>query len=144
MRDIILTNAYIQKKEVSNNINLNFSSSSKKNLKKYPYLLVIQSIQEDNIRLTIYPVKIKNLIKVSLCGLKISDEVNMIYLSLVKTLQNFEIIHTSGLLIKENKLYFECYLNLSLSDVKTRVLKAALNKIKNIFKDIRIEEIGLK
>ena len=144
MRDKILTNAYIQKNENSTNINLNFSSSGKKNLKNYPYLLVIQSIQEDFIRLTIYPVKINNLIKVSLYGLKISDEVNMIYLSLAKTLQNFEIIHTSGLLIKGNKLYFEFYLNLSLSDVKTRVLKAALNKIKNIFKDIRIEEIGLK
>ena len=144
MKDIILTNAYIQNNEDSTNINLNFSSSGKKNLKKYPYLLVIQSIQEDFIRLTIYPVKIKNLIKVSLCGLKISDETNMISLSLAKTLQNFEIIHTSGLLKKGNKLYFECYLNLSLSDVKTRVLKAALNKIKNIFKDIRIEEIGLK
>lgn len=144
MRDIILTNAYIQNNEDSTNINLNFSSSGKKNLKKYPYLLVIQSIQEDFIRFTIYPVKINNLIKVSLSGLKISDETNKIYLSLAKTLQNFEIIHTSGLLIQGNKLYFECYLNLSLSDVKTIVLKAALNKIKNIFKDIRIEEIGLK
>ena len=144
MRDIILTNAYIQNNEDSTNINLDFSSSSKKNLKKYPYLLVVQSIQEEFIRLTIYPVKIKNLIKVSLYGLKISDETNKIYLSLAKTLQKFEIIHTSGLLIKENKLYYECYLNLSLSDVKTRVLKAALNKIKNIFKDIIIEEIGLK
>ena len=144
MKDIILTNAYIQNNEDSPNINLNFSSSGKKNLKEYPYLLVVQSIQEDFTRLTIYPVKTKNLIKVSLCGLKISDEANTIYLSLAETLQNFEIIHTSGLLIKDNKLYFECYLNLSLSDIKTRVLKAALNKIKNIFKDIRIEEIGLK
>ena len=143
MKDIILTNAYIQNNEDPTNINLNFSSSGKKNLKKYPYLLVVQSIQENFVRLTIYPVKIKNLIKVSLCGLKISDEAN-IYLSLAKTLQDFEMIHTSGLLIKGNKLYYECYLNLSLSDVKTRVLKAALNKIKNIFKDIRIEEIGLK
>lgn len=143
MRDIILTNAYIQNNEDPTNINLNFSSSGKKNLKKYPYLLVVQSIQENFVRLTIYPVKIKNLIKVSLCGLKISNEAN-IYLSLAKTLQDFEMIHTSGLLIKGNKLYYECYLNLSLSDVKTRVLKAALNKIKNIFKDIRIEEIGLK
>ena len=143
MRDIILTNAYIQNNEDPTNINLNFSSSGKKNLKKYPYLLVVQSIQENFVRLTIYPVKIKNLIKVSLCGLKISDKAN-IYLSLAKTLQDFEMIHTSGLLIKGNKLYYECYLNLSLSDVKTRVLKAALNKIKNIFKDIRIEKIGLK
>ena len=143
MKDIILTNAYIQNNEDPTNINLNFSSSGKKNLKKYPYLLVVQSIQENFVRLTIYPVKIKNFIKVSLCGLKISDEAN-IYLSLAKTLQDFEMIHTSGLLIKGNKLYYECYLNLSLSDVKTRVLKAALNKIKNIFKDIRIEKIGLK
>jgi len=143
MKDIILTNAYIQNNEDPTNINLNFSSSGKKNLKKYPYLLVVQSIQENFVRLTIYPVKIKNLIKVILCGLKISDEAN-IYLSLAKTLQDFEMIHTSGLLIKGNKLYYECYLNLSLSDVKTRVLKAALNKIKNIFKDIRIEKIGLK
>lgn len=143
MKGISLTKAYIQNIDDPTNVNLNISISDKRHLKDNPYLLVIQTNQENRARLTIYPVKVKSLIKVSLFGLKTSDN-STSYLSLSKTFQEFNIIHTSGLIIKGNELYYECYLNLSLSDIKTKVLKVALNKIKNIFKDISIEEICLK
>ncbi|MFW9898049.1 MAG: hypothetical protein ACFFDO_02150 [Candidatus Thorarchaeota archaeon] len=143
MKSISLTKAYIQNIDDPTNVNLNISISDKIYLKNNPYLLVIQTNQENCARLTIYPVKVKSLIKVSLFGLKTSVNTTS-YSSLSKTFQKFDIIHTSGLIIKENELYYECYLNLSLSDVKTKVLKVALNKIKNIFKEILIEEICLK
>ncbi|MFX0188099.1 MAG: hypothetical protein ACFE8A_10220 [Candidatus Hodarchaeota archaeon] len=143
MKGISLTRAYIQSIDDPTNINLNISISDKRYLKDNPYLLVIQTNQENRARLAIYPVKVKNLIKVSLFGLKTSDKTTS-YLSLSKIFQEFDIIHTSGLIIKGNELHYECYLNLSLSDVKTEVLKVALNKIKNIFRDISIKEICLK
>ena len=59
-------------------------------------------------------------------------------------LQNYQIIHTSGVLIIENQFYYESYLNLNLNEVEAMGLNDSLNKIKNIFKQIKIEEIGLK
>jgi hypothetical protein len=38
----------------------------------------------------------------------------------------------------------ESYLNISLGDAQISELKASLDKIKNIFKVIKIKEIGLK
>ena len=58
--------------------------------------------------------------------------------------QNYQVIHTSGFLLIEKQLYYECYLNLNLDETKAMGLDASLNKIKNIFKQIKIEEIGLK
>ena len=142
MKEKSLTDAYIQKIDEPANINLNTSLLDKKYLKENPYLLVIQMIQEHCARFTIYPVKLKSIIKISLHSSKIDE--NNIYLNLSKTLQKFDVIHSSGLLIRENELYYECYLNLSLSDDKTKILKVALNKTKNIFKKIKIEEIILK
>ncbi|MFX1392743.1 MAG: hypothetical protein ACFFAH_04130 [Promethearchaeota archaeon] len=143
MKEKSLTEAYIQKIDEPFNINLNISLLDKRFLKENPYLLVIQTIQEYCARFTIYPIKLKSIIKISLHSSKTLDE-NNIYLNLSKTLQKFDVIHSSGLLIRENELYYECYLNLSLSDVKTKILKVALNKTKNIFKKIIIEEISLK
>ncbi|MFX1503726.1 MAG: hypothetical protein ACFFDH_22385, partial [Promethearchaeota archaeon] len=56
----------------------------------------------------------------------------------------YQLIHTTGVILIEKKLFYECYLNLSLNDTKTKELNVSLNKIKNIFKEIKIEEIGLK
>jgi len=69
---------------------------------------------------------------------------NDVIIELARIFQDFEIIHTSGLLQKGNEFYYECYLNFSISDTKTKLLETSLNKIKKIFKVIKIEEIGLR
>ncbi|MHA1933513.1 MAG: hypothetical protein ACW96X_13295 [Promethearchaeota archaeon] len=60
-----------------------------------------------------------------------------------KILQKFQVIHTSGFLKIENQLIYECYLNLRFSEKNSEDLKTSLEKIKNIFKIVKIEEIGL-
>ena len=137
-----LTNASIYKSKNASDITLNNFLRDLDDLKKKsPYILIIQSTAKSCTRLTIYPINQEKIIKVSICGTGISDT---LIEDLSNTLKDFDLIHTSGLLIKGKELNFECYLNLSLSDTKSKDLKNSLNKIRNIFKVINIEEIGLK
>jgi len=143
MKNNYSTKAQIQKKaEIDDStVSLDISIPQTIELKNYPFLLIIQSTSENHIRLTIYPITTEKIIKIILVGRDISDEVIEI---LSKILKKYEIIHSSGLLKKEKDFLYECYLNLSLSDAKSKDLKTSLDKIKNIFKEIKIEEIGLK
>ncbi|MFX1337125.1 MAG: hypothetical protein ACFFDK_00805 [Promethearchaeota archaeon] len=142
MRDRSLTKAYIQRRENTDvsKISLNILIPSMVGLKNSPFLLIIQSTSKDCAKLTIYPVYRKKIIKLSLSGQKVSDQVIHI---LSKILKRYEIIHSSGFLMKHKQLFYECYLNLNLSDAKSKDLKTSLDKIKNIFKEIKIEEISL-
>ena len=83
----------------------------------------------------------ERVIKISLSGSNISDDE---IAELSKLLHDYEILHTSGLLLKEKELFYECYLNLSFSDTKSKDLKTSLDKIRNIFKEIKIAEISIK
>ena len=143
MKNNYSTKAQIQKKaEIDDfTVSLDISIPQTIDLKNYPFLLIIQSTTENHIRLTIYPIAREKIVKIILAGQDISDEIIEI---LSKILKKYEIIHSSGLLKKEKDFLYECYLNLSLSDAKSKDLKTSLDKIKNIFKEIKIEEIGLK
>lgn len=142
MRNKYITKAYIQRRvgTEDSKIYLNIPMPSTVGLKNYPFLLIIQSTSKDCTKLIIYPIFRKNIIKLSLFGQKISDKVIN---NLSKVLKRYEIIHSSGFLIKDKQLFYECYLNLSLSDNKSKDLKTSLDKINNIFEEIKIEEISL-
>jgi len=141
MKEKNLTEAYIQKISEINNIKLNFSLSDYKNFEVNPYILIIKSFKDNYARLTLYPISSKDLVKICLIGSNFQDNI-IENLSII--FQDFEIIHTSGLIMKGNELYYECYLNLSLTDIKTKALEASLEKLKNKFRRIEIEKISLK
>jgi hypothetical protein len=141
MKNAKLTDAFILDNSNPSDIKLSLSLSHLEKFKKKLNLLVIQSTTESCSRITIYPLDKKSIIKISLSGSNISDE-NIGDLS--KLIKKYKIIHTSGLLIKGEDLFYECYLKLDLSDDQTKDLKASLDNFRNIFKEIRIEEIGLK
>jgi len=109
--------------------------------KEAPYLLVVKSASSECIRLTIYPIKKKRIIKI------IISEVDIIENFLEhfsKIIQDSQVLHTSGLVKKGKQLYYEFYLNINKSDDKYKDLIASIDKIRYIFKEIKIEEIGLK
>ncbi len=135
-----ITSAYILHLDDFSNTNLRIPLSKFKNLNKYDNLLIIQTVIENSIKLTIYPINKKNIIKVSLFGLKLSKK---ILKEITKLLQKFQVIHTSGFLKIKGHIYYECYLDLSLSDKKSGSLRTSLDKINSIFKEINIEEIKL-
>ncbi|MHA2397417.1 MAG: hypothetical protein ACXADU_00830 [Promethearchaeota archaeon] len=135
-----ITTAFIQRFDGLTNLNLQLSLDQIKSLNDCKYLLVIQSIIEKSIKLTVYPVNKSKIIKVSLFGLKLSKKTLK---TISKILQKYEVIHSSGILKIKNSLTYECYLNLSLTEKQSEDLNSSLNKIKNIFKQVKIEEVGL-
>ncbi|MFX0006623.1 MAG: hypothetical protein ACFFA7_10750 [Promethearchaeota archaeon] len=136
-----LTKAKIQRIKDISGIKFKLSLLDIKDLKHNPFLLIIQSIIENSIKLTIYPLNKEKIIKVTFSTNDFSKEM---FDKISDILQNYQIIHTSGVLIIENQFYYESYLNLNLNEAKATGLNDSLNKIKNIFKQIIIEEIGLK
>jgi len=138
MKGDSLTKAFIINKKDSKKINLKEYISKIKEFQHYPYFLVINSVIENCVRINIYPVNSNNLIKVTLFGPNLND----VSISNLEFFHDFKIIHTSGLLLKDNELYYECYLDLKLKDEKSKVLKAFLNNNKTIFGKIKIEEIN--
>ncbi|TFF95852.1 MAG: hypothetical protein EU544_01860 [Promethearchaeota archaeon] len=136
-----LTSAYIKKNKRGSHLKLDISFPQIEKIQDKSYFLVIQSTSPKCSRVTIYPLKKKQILKLSITGTDIS-ETSIERLSDI--LKDYEIIHTSGLLIKKKELNFECYLNLNFQDPKSKDLKIALNNLRNIFKLINIEEIGLK
>ncbi|MFX1366606.1 MAG: hypothetical protein ACFFCE_00085 [Promethearchaeota archaeon] len=136
-----LTEAYIQRINDFPTTELQISLLGIKDPDNYPYLLIIQSTIENSIKLSIYPLNKEKILKITFSGFDFSNK-NINDIS--KILQKYQLIHTTGVLLIEKKLFYECYLNLSLNDTKTKELNVSLNKIKNIFKEIKIEEIGLK
>jgi len=136
-----LTQAHIQRIGDISRTKLILSLLDIKKLGNSPYILVVKSTIENSIKLSIYPLKKKEIIKITFSTLTFTDD---IFYIISKILQNYQIIHTSGVLLIDKQLYYECYLNLGLKEAKAIGLEASLNKIKNIFKQIKIEEIGLK
>jgi len=136
-----LTNANIQRINDVSKTKLKISLLDIKDLENHPFLLIIQSNIENSIKLSIYPIKKEKIIKLTFAGFSFSSD---IFDVISKILQNIEVIHTSGVLLIAKQLFYELYLNLSLAETKAMELKASLEKIKNIFKEIKIEEIALE
>ena len=144
MRNKNLTNAYIGYLKESSCVDLAISLSEIiNNSKRFKYILVIQSSAEECIRVLIYPLYKKTILKLTFQDLNIPEKKTN---DLLDLLQKFETIHTSGLVMKDNKLYYECYLNHNLAELEkqeSKDLKTSLDMIKNIFKEIKIEQISL-
>jgi hypothetical protein len=140
MKKDILTNAVIKENRDPFKLNLTQLLSELKDSRNSPYLLIIQSNTESYVKLTIYPIKHQKIIKLTLKG------VNVLYKDieiLSKRLQKYNIIHTTGLVSKSKNVIYECYLDLQKIDTKYNELEKSLEKIKSIFKDIKIEELSL-
>ena len=140
MKNPSLTVAQIKEFDESFDLNLNISLLHIKQKHKYRYLLIVKLETTRFAKLTIYPISNEKILRVTLTSLNPIDE-HIENFSM--ELHEYEIIHSSGLVFVEGNLFFECYLNLSLGDEKYKDLKMLLDKNKNKFKDIKIEEISL-
>ena len=135
-----LTSARITKIGESSDLEITTSLTHIDGIKNYKHVLVIKSETTHYAKFTVYPIKNEKLLKVTLIGLTQIDENIEIF---SRELQKYNIIHSSGLVLLDRKIYFECYLDLALDDEKSKDLKIFLDKNKSKFKDIRIEELSL-
>ena len=97
MQDQNLTKAYIQSTENLKTIDLPKELRDLKSFIDSKKVLIIQSTSDKCIRITIYPVQRDAIVKLSLIGANISDDSIE---ALSSVLHNYNIIHTSVLLIK--------------------------------------------
>lgn len=135
-----LTIAQIKKIGKSSRIDISTSLSHIKEIDNYRNLLIIKSETSRYAKFTVYPTNREKLIKILLAGLTQIDEYIEIF---SRKLQKYKIIHSSGLIFIDGKIFFECYLDLSLNDEEYKDLKIFLDKNKSKFKDIKIEELSL-
>ena len=141
MEKLYFSKAYIKQSDEALPLNLLIDLPKGKYFSKCPYILIIQSNIRDFTRLTIYPIKKERILKIFSKGVDIKSQE---LAKFIDELQTFQIIHTSGLILKGNEIIYECYLNLSLIDDRYKDLKTVLDKFKNVSKVIDIEEISTK
>jgi len=141
MPDKTLTDALIKKKDELLVIFQNFFMTVKGKFKDSSYILIIRLLTKTFAKITIYPLNKDKVLKIMFIGFDIQDTKVE---ETIKELRNFKMIHTSGLTTLGNKSYYECYLDVSLGDEDYKDLKRNLDKIKNIFEDIKIVEIYLE
>ena len=139
MKDPNLTSAQIKAISFSKTINIELSLTHIDNIDNYNYLVIIRSETNRYTKITIYPIKKQKIIKLTLRGLKKNEEYIKIF---SKRLQEYGIIHSTGLVMIERLLFLECYLNLSLNEEKYKELNFFLDKNKKNIKDIQIMEIS--
>ena len=140
MKNPNLTLAQIKKIGQSSNIDISTSLSHIKEIDNYRNLLIIKSETSRYAKFTVYPTNRERLIKILLTGLtQIDDYIE----NFSRQLQKYKIIHSSGLVLIDGEIYFECYLDLSLNDEEYKDFKIFLDKNKSKFKDIKIEELSL-
>ncbi|TXT61891.1 MAG: hypothetical protein BAJALOKI3v1_730016 [Promethearchaeota archaeon] len=107
------------------------------------YILVIKLRAPNCIKLTLYPVSNKKIAKLTISGERFtSKQINEI----IKIVKDLNIIHTSGLTSKDEKFFYECYLDLNLDkaeDFYVKNFKKSIRKLRDLRKNIKIEEIGI-
>lgn len=139
MKNPNLTSAQVKEISSSQTTNIALSLTHIDNIENYEYILIIRSETSRYSKITIYPIKKQKIIKLTLRGLKKIGEYTEVFL--IK-LQEYGIIHSTGLVMIEGLLFFECYLNLSLNEEKYKDLNFFLDKNKKNIKDIQIMEIS--
>ncbi|MBY9003014.1 MAG: hypothetical protein KGD73_03500 [Candidatus Lokiarchaeota archaeon] len=131
-----ITIGYIEKCDGSLRLNL----LKNKLFQKSQFILVIQSNSKDFSKFMIYPLNVNKILKITVSNVKeIVKELEQFY----SILKDFNIIHNTGLTVRKDIFVVEIYLNLRFSDSKYKDLKTSLDKIKNKYIDIDIEEISL-
>ncbi|MFO8019299.1 MAG: hypothetical protein R6U96_11730 [Promethearchaeia archaeon] len=133
-----LTEAHIQRKKERLNLQIGFKKSIKEAAQ--PYILIIKSYTKSYLKITIYPLGEKKVVKILMISEEKDEE---ILCNAIDILKKYEIIHTSGLMMIKNQIYHECYINMNRETKKYKELITSLKQMEK-YLELRIEEIELK
>ena len=107
MNKATTTNAQIKKIKKSLLRKFSLSYSEAQRFQSFDYLLIIKSLSKISIRITLYPLKTRNVLKLTINAPNDHDEM---FLKISEFLKNYEIIHASGLIEINTNLLLECYI----------------------------------
>lgn len=117
------------------------SSLEIQKFQEFKYILIIKSLTDKCIRITLYPLENRNVIKLKIKDSSLNDG---IFYELSEFLKYYDVIHTSGLLELEKEFLFECYCKLDLDSPKLNELENFINNIKKSSTFFNIEKIKFK
>jgi hypothetical protein len=138
---VYITSARIKKVEDLSIFEINFQFNKRLGVDSSNYCLVIKLETKKFIRITCYPILKTKILKLSF---KAYNLIRKDIDAFSKEIQQFNIIHSTGLVAIEKKLVFECYLNLNKDEEEYKDLITLLDKNKSKFEDIKLEEIVLE
>ena len=136
MKKKSITDAFVKVIKKSTMKKFSVSLTDIFNEKKYHYILIIKSTTEKCVRITIYPLEDKQIVK-----LKLRDIPDIFFNNLSDILKKYDVIHSSGLLEIDGQLFYECYLKIDIESPKIIELKKILDKVKNSSTLFSIEKI---
>ena len=127
------------KKSLLKKFSLTFSEVQK--FHPFTYLLIIKSLTKKSIRITLYPLDTRDVIKLTI---NTPNEHENMFLKVSEFLKKYEIIHTSGLIEIDKNLLFECYLKGNLKTPQINKLEFFVDSIKSPSTLLDIEKIKFK
>jgi hypothetical protein len=139
-----LTYADIRSIRKNKQLSIDLYKERHKCLNSSNYFLIVHSSTNEFSKITIYPINKERIVKVKIYDNETNPEKIRI---LKKFLTKVEIIHTTGLILEGKELSYEFYLNKSKKELDLRENKGfvkRIDKLKKIFKFLRIEEIILE
>ncbi|TFF98872.1 MAG: hypothetical protein EU547_00235 [Promethearchaeota archaeon] len=116
-----------------------------RDLDLFKYILIIESLSPRCLKLSIYPINEENVAKFTFYGRNIPHEEKSSeekISQIIKLLSQFKVIHTSGLIIKKEKTFFECYLNINLSNIKNSIIHRIKRFANSLNLEVNIEKIN--
>ena len=137
MDEKILTTASIK----ANDSSMMIEFPETKKFESAEYILVIRADTTNFTRLMIYPIGSKKILKF-LYSIPQKNVEKM--RKLASDFKNYQIIHNSGIILKQNNFIGEIYFDICYSESKYKDLKAYLDKNKSIFEKIEFKEIGFQ
>jgi len=141
MNKATTTNAQIKKIKKSLLRKFSLSYSEAQRFHSFDYLLIIKSLSKISIRITLYPLKTRNVLKLTINAPNDHDEM---FLKISEFLKNYEIIHASGLIEINTNLLLECYIKGRLNTQELNQLDDFLDNIKTSKTFLNIEKIKFK
>ena len=135
------TNAQIKKIKKSLLRKFSLTHSEVQKFQSFNYLLIIKSLTNKSIRITIYPLENRDVLKLAI---KAPNDHEKMFLKISEFLKNYEIIHASGLIEINKNLLLECYIKGRLNSQELNHLDVFLNNIKTSNTFLNIEKIKFK
>ena len=141
MKNISNTNTFVQVLKKSKLKKFSIPLTLFPNNTDYQFVLVITSSTKNYVRISMYPLKNKNITKLKICGEDVTDKFLNNAMGILK---KYNVIHTSGLLEVGEQFTYECYLNMDLESSEMKELKKTLDSIINSSTLFSMEKIKIK
>lgn len=135
------TNAQIKKIKKSLLRKFSLTNYEAQRFQSFNYLLIIKSLTKKSIRITLYPLENRDVLKLTI---KAPNDHENMFLKVSEFLKLYEIIHAPGLIEINSNFLLECYIKGRFNTQELNHLYVFLENIKTPNTFLNIEKIKFK